>query len=218
MASFTWRIAGLLLIGALAHCADDSDPEEPETDDSESPDGARLDASSPARDAGLDATRVQPALDAAPADASRGDASRVDASGVDAQTVDASLRHTFAVDSKVEWTASGFQAQAGRCYDVAAKIDDKWLDLDVPADLSGWIDKQDPRLVLFTPFRRVVQDDIAFYQFAACVNKELDQCFPIGAASTVCPKTTGELFFFLNDAPGFESNNVGTATVTITPR
>jgi hypothetical protein len=31
----------------------------------------------------------------------------------------------------------------------------------------------------------------------------------------VCPKVAGELFFFVNDVAGFETNNVGTATVSI---
>lgn len=132
----------------------------------------------------------------------------------DAQ-VDAATAHVVKVDSKDEWTASGFQVQAGKCYTITTKIDDRWLDLDVPADLSGWIDKSDFRFALFSPFRRVVQDDIGFYQFAACVDKKLDQCFPVGANSNVCPKSSGELDFFLNDVPGAESNNVGTATVTI---
>jgi hypothetical protein len=47
------------------------------------------------------------------------------------------------------------------------------------------------------------------------VDKTADQCFPVGAMTNVCPKSSGELFF-INDAPGFESNNVGAATVTIT--
>ena len=137
---------------------------------------------------------------------------------VDAQVAvqaDAATAKVIKVDSKDEWTASGFQVQAGKCYSIMTKIDDKWLDLDVPADLSGWTDKTDPRYGLFAPFRRVVQDDIGFYQFATCIDKKLDQCFPVGENSTVCPKVSGELNFFCNDVPGFESNDVGTATVTI---
>jgi hypothetical protein len=123
--------------------------------------------------------------------------------------------HVVHVDSKVTWNASGFQVEAGKCYLVQTKIDDKWLDLDVKANLMGWADQSDARLALFAPLRRVVQPDIGFYQFATCVDKALDQCFAIGEASTICPKMSGELFFFVNDAPGFETNNVGTATVTI---
>ena len=133
---------------------------------------------------------------------------------LDAQ-VDATIAHVVHVDSKDEWTASGFQVQAGKCYTINTKIDDKWLDLDVPADLSGWTDKSDFRYGLFAPFRRVVQDDIGFYQFATCVDKKLDQCFPVGTTSNICPKVSGELYFFCNDVPGFESNDVGTATVTL---
>ena len=122
---------------------------------------------------------------------------------------------TVHVDSKVAWNASGFHVEAGKCYLVQTKIDDQWLDADVKANLMGWADQSDPRLALFAPLRRVVQPDIGFYQFATCVDKALDQCFPIGESSTICPKVSGELFFFVNDAPGFETNNVGTATLTI---
>jgi hypothetical protein len=135
-----------------------------------------------------------------------------------ARTPDAGVpatAHVVKVDSKATWTASGFQVQTGKCYVIEAKIDDKWLDLDVPADFTGWIDKKDSRLALFTPFRRVVQDDIGFYQFATCVEKNTKHCFPVNTTSEVCPKLAGELFFFVNDVAGFETNNVGTATVTL---
>lgn len=150
----------------------------------------------PAKDAGF----VVPATDAATptTDAGSPAASRV-----------------VKVDSKATWTASGFQVQTGKCYVIEAKIDDKWLDLDVPADLTGWVDKKDARLGLFAPLRRVVQDDIGFYQFATCVNKNTKHCFPVNTTSEVCPKLAGELFFFINDVAGFETNNVGTATVTL---
>jgi hypothetical protein len=157
----------------------------------------------------IDASKPQPAKDA----------------GVVVPTTDAATptpdagssgaAHVVKVDSKDPWTASGFQVQTGKCYVIETKIDDKWLDLDVPADLTGWIDKKDARLGLFAPFRRVVQDDIGFYQFATCVNKNNKHCFPVNTTSEVCPKLAGELFFFVNDVSGAESNNVGTATVSI---
>lgn len=165
------------------------------------------DASTPATT--TDAAKPQPAKDA----------------GIVGPTTDAAAptpdagspvaAHVVKVDSKATWTASGFQVQTGKCYVIEAKIDDKWLDLDVPADLTGWIDKKDARLGLFAPLRRVVQDDIGFYQFATCVNKNTKHCFPVNTTSEVCPKLAGELFFFINDVAGFETNNVGTATVTL---
>jgi hypothetical protein len=186
--------------------------------------GAKLDAATPGADAAvLPTDAATTPLDArstpTPADASvdTGVAptpSRDAATPADAQ-VPGALPHTFKVDSKAEWTASGFKVEAGHCYTIEATIDDKWLDLDVPADLSGWKDKKDARISLFAPFRRVAQADIGFYQFATCVNKKTDQCFPVLASSTVCPKIAGELFFFVNDVAGFETNNVGTATVSI---
>jgi hypothetical protein len=123
--------------------------------------------------------------------------------------------HVFSVDSKAEWTPSGFQVEAGKCYAVRAKIDNQWLDSDVEANLDGWADQSNVLIGLFAEFRRVQQDDIGFYQFATCVDRKLDQCFPIHESSSICPHVSGELFFFVNDAPGFEDNNVGTATVTI---
>jgi hypothetical protein len=42
----------------------------------------------------------------------------------------------------------------------------------------------------------VVQPEIGFYQFATCVDKALDQCFAINESTTICPKVSGELFFF----------------------
>jgi hypothetical protein len=128
---------------------------------------------------------------------------------------DAGAARVVTVDSKAEWTPSGFQVEAGKCYAVSAKIDDRWLDADVPADLNGWVDQKDARLALFEPFRRVATKELRFYQFGACVNRDLAQCFAVGTSTTLCPKTSGELVFFVNDVPGFESNNVGTATVTL---
>jgi hypothetical protein len=173
--------------------------------DAAGPDAASTDAGLPSstRDASTDAADAAPlvpdaATDAAP---SRGP--------------EAGAAQIVSVDSKAEWTPSGFHVEAGKCYAVSAKIDDRWLDDDVPADLNGWADQSDVRLVLFEPFRRVATDDIRFFQFAACVDRDLTQCFAIGTTTTVCPKASGELFFFVNDVPGFESNNVGTATVSL---
>lgn len=128
---------------------------------------------------------------------------------------DAMAPYTFKVDSKDVWSASNFQVTQDSCYLVTATIDDQWLDLDVVSNLNGWIDKSNPLYGLFVALRRVPQDDIAFYQFAACVDRDTKACFAIGDAATICPKKSGELFFFVNDVPGFESNNVGTATVRI---
>ncbi len=195
----------VLLLGLLASCDSSADPERSLADAAgETSPEARLDAAT----GSLDAAR--PVIDATLLDA------RTDS--VDGQSLDASATLSCKVHSKDVWTACGFQVQAGRCYELTAQIDDKWLDLDVPADLSGWSNKSDPRVVLFAPLRRVVQDDLGFYQFAACVDKQLDQCFPVGATTTTCPKVAGELFFFVNDVSGFEGNNVGTATLTFTPK
>jgi hypothetical protein len=229
----------------LAGCGPDSDdgvPDEPgsqpeaDDDDQDEPGLMASDAAARKPDRSMDAALAMPRVeDAAMADAGSGDAARgtmqADASRVQVvsdagdrrdaapDAADAALppaaARTVKVVSKDVWTASGFEVEAGRCYQLEAKIDDPWRDLDVPADLSGWIDKKDARIALFAPFRRVAQDDIGFYQFATCVNKKLDQCFPVGASSTVCPKVSGELFFFVNDVSGFESNNVGTATVSV---
>lgn len=189
--------------------------------DASAADAGTLDATS--WDSGLSEAGAQEAGHASPSpDASLqdADASRLTTdSGTDAAPGHADAMpqaHVVHVDSKAEWTPSGFRVEAGRCYSVQAKIDDVWLDLDVKANLEGWVDQSDLRIPLFALFRRVQQNNIGFYQFASCVNRKLDQCFPIGASSNVCPRISGELFFFVNDVPGFESNNVGTATVMIT--
>jgi hypothetical protein len=153
--------------------------------------------------------------DASPADANVSTTSQDATTDSAASAQEAGAARVLSVDSKAEWTPSGFHVDAGKCYAVSAKIDDRWLDADVPADLNGWVDQQDVRLVLFEPFRRVATKELRFYQFAACVDRDLGQCFAIGAATTLCPRTSGELVFFVNDVPGFESNNVGTATVTL---
>jgi hypothetical protein len=186
------------------------------------------------KDSGLDAMVSRDA--GSPPQQAAGDAMTIDADGMlhdssvtsseggqpiagDAGTgADASLSagaKVVHVDSKVEWTASGFQVTAGKCYVVRASIDDQWLDLDVKADLNGWIDTSNALYGLFADLRRVADPSIAFYQFAACVDRNLDACFAIGNGATICPHQSGELVFFVNDVPGFEDNNVGTATVTI---
>jgi hypothetical protein len=208
----------LAMVGVLAGCGSDS----PAKDTGDDPDsGPNADS-----DGALDATVGKPSTDSAVnsggPDARVGDAGGLGAGTVDAGGLDASSASppsggplTFKVSAKDVWGASGFTVAAGGCYEIETKIDDKWLDLDVPANLSGWADKNDPRIALFAPLRRVVQDDISFYQFATCVDKHLDQCFPVAEKSTLCAKSAGQLFFFVNDVSGFESNNVGTATVTI---
>jgi len=176
-------------------------------DASEPPAG---DASEPfAGDArGADASGTLPDA-GAPSDASDGDAG--------ADSSEPMPTSSFSFDSRQEWAASGFSVVAGSCYDISAQIDDQWLDSDVPADLNGWQDAGDPRAALFTPLRRVRDDDIGFYQLACCVEQDVEQCFAIGDGATICPEVDGELFFFVNDVPGFEDNNVGTATIVMGP-
>ena len=115
------------------------------------------------------------------------------------------------------WTASGVEVVAGACYTVSATIDDQWLDADEQANLDGWLETDHPLFLLFELLRRVPDPAIGFYQLAACVDRKLDACFAIGAGATICPDRPGELFFFVNDVPGFEGNNVGSATIKIQP-
>ncbi len=122
---------------------------------------------------------------------------------------------TFVVNSKKTWSASGFNMEKDHEYTITATIDNKWLDASVPADLDGWLNEADPRIPVFAPLRRIVDDAIGFYQFAACIDKKENHCFAVGNETTITPRISGEPFFFVNDVPGFENNNVGTATVTI---
>jgi hypothetical protein len=212
----------LALASVLVGCGSDS-PEKDIDDDPDSETNADSDGA-------MDATVGKSSVDAAfnprgpnprGEDVRMGDAGGLDAGGGDTTNANGTppgSAHTFKVGGKDVWGPSGFTVVAGQCYEIEAKIDDKWLDFDVPADLSGWVNKSDPRAAVFAPLRRVVQDDIGFYQFATCVNKELGQCYPVAEKSTLCAKSAGELFFFVNDVSGFENNNVGTVTVTIRPK
>lgn len=118
------------------------------------------------------------------------------------------------VRSDEVWSASHVRIQKGEPLDFQVEFRSPWTDNGIKANLEGWL-QADPRIQLFAPFRRV--KNLKFFQFGACIDKNLSHCFSISTHSQRVPDTSGELYFFVNDVPHFELNNEGSALVTVRP-
>ncbi|MDH3646518.1 MAG: DUF2235 domain-containing protein [Gammaproteobacteria bacterium] len=145
-----------------------------------------------------------------------------------ATPLDVGKSRTIEFDTRCPGLATDVIVEAGHSYKVEVETTADWFDHKFPASPAGLSNAKDaarPIMRLSVPFRRALREP--WYSLLGSVGNDGKNQFNVGAGQEDLDiDATGRLYFYVNDVvcyfcpPGpwffYDSNNHGTATITVT--
>ncbi|MGC0110541.1 hypothetical protein [Ralstonia pseudosolanacearum] len=108
------------------------------------------------------------------------------------------------------WNDTGVDFEQGALYQLTAE--GEWFDAWIKSNADGY----DSNIWLQQHFKSVLRLPAArWFCLVGAIGHELDATFQIGCSRAVAAPSSGRLFCFANDVPGFYFNNFGSVQLTI---
>lgn len=108
------------------------------------------------------------------------------------------------------WNDTGVDLEQGAVYQLTAE--GEWFDAWVKSDADGYDSKGWPQQHFESALRLPTA---RWFCLVGAIERELDAAFQIGCSRAVAAPSSGRLFCFANDVPGFYFNNFGSLRLTI---
>jgi len=108
------------------------------------------------------------------------------------------------------WNDTGVDLEQGALYQLTAE--GEWFDALIKSDADGY----DSNIWLQQRFESALRLPTArWFCLVGAIGRELDAAFQIGCSRVVAAPSSGRLFCFANDVPGFYFNNFGSLQLAI---